>query len=160
MSRQYRLRLTAVLDLSPEAQQLVDRHNLAEATIRPIVEKLKPYPNLQLKALRQLIAWQEAEARGEGEGRQLVPSVRVLVDRLLLAQQAPAAGRGQVGGLDFNKLRQQVRGTLRYIEKLDPQARADLARAAESRSGAAVVDELRALRDQIDAVLGQLGVRG
>ena len=160
MSRQYRLRIISVLDLSPEAQQLVDRHNLAEATIRPIIEKLKPYPDLQLKALHQVIAWQEAEARGEGEGRPIVPSVRVLVDRLLLSQQAPAGGRGKVEGLDFNKLRQQVRGTLRTIEKLDPQARADLARAAESQTGAAIVSDLQALRDHIDAVLAALGGKG
>ena len=160
MSRQYRLRIISVLDLSPEAQQLVDRHNLAEATIRPIIERLKPYPDLQSKALHQVIAWQEAEARGEGEGRQIVPSVRVLVDRLLLGQQAPAGGRGKVEGLDFNKLRQQVRGTLRTIEKLDPQARADLARAAESQTGAAIVNDLQALRDQIDAVLAALGGKG
>ena len=160
MSRQYRLRIISVLDLSDEAQQLVDRHNLAEATIRPVIEKLKPYPDLQLKALHQIVAWQEAEARGEGEGRQIVPSVRVLVDRLLLSKQAPAETRGKVEGLDFNKLRQQVRGTLRTIEKLDPQARADLARAAESRSGAAIVSDLQALRDQIDAVLAALGGKG
>jgi ParB-like chromosome segregation protein Spo0J len=158
MSRQYRLRIISVLDLSAEAQQLVDRHDLAEATIRPIIEKLKPHPELQIKALHQVIAWQEAEARGEGEGRQIVPSVRALVDRLLLGKQAPAAGRGPVEGLDFNKLRQQVRGALRAIEKLDPKARQDLARAADSQTGAAIVNDLHALRDQIDAVLEQLGI--
>lgn len=160
MSRQYRLRVISVLDLSDEAQRLVDRHNLAEATIRPIIEKLKPYPDLQLKALHQVIAWQEAEARGEGEGRSIVPSVRVLVERLLLSLQATAQGRGQVAGLDFNKLRQQVRSTLRAIEKLDPQARADLARAADGQTGAAIVTDLQALRDQIDAVLAALGGKG
>ena len=115
MSRQYRLRIISVLDLSNEAQELVDHHSLAEATIRPIIEKLKPHPDLQLKALQQVIAWQEAEARGEGDGRQLVPSVRVLVDRLLMSKQTPVAGRSGVQGLDFNKLHHQVRGTLRYI---------------------------------------------
>ncbi len=160
MSRQYRLRVISVLDLSDEAQRLVDRHNLAEATIRPIIEKLKPYPDLQLKALHQVIAWQEAEARGEGEGRSIVPSVRVLVERLLLSLQATAQGRGQVAGLDFNKLRQQVRGTLRYIEKLDPKAREDLARSADSQTGAGIVKDLQALRDEIDAVLAALGGKG
>ena len=115
MSRQYRLRIISVLDLSNEAQELVDHHSLAEATIRPIIEKLKPHPDLQIKVLQQVIAWQEAEARGEGDGRQLVPSVRVLVDRLLMSKQTPVAGRSGVQGLDFNKLHHQVRGTLRYI---------------------------------------------
>lgn len=160
MSRQYRLRIISVLGLSNEARGLVDRHNLAEATIRPIIEKLKPHPDLQLRALQQVIAWQEAEARGEGEGRQIVPSVRALVDRLLLAKQAPAAGRGKVEGLDFNKFRQQVRGTLRYIEKLDPKAREDLARTAGSPGGAGIVGDLQALRDEIDQVLETLGGKG
>lgn len=160
MSRQYRLRITSVLDLSDEAQGVVDRHNLAEATIRPIIEKLKPYPDLQLKALHQVIAWQEGEARGEGAGRQIVPSVRALVDRLLLSKQLPAGSSGRVEGLDFNKLRQQVRGTLRTIEKLDPEAREDLARAAESRTGAAIVNDLQALRDEIDQMLVLLGAKG
>jgi hypothetical protein len=160
VSRQYRLRIISVLDLSEKAQQLIDRHNLAEATIRPIIEKLKPYPDLQLKALHQIVAWQEAEARGEGEGRQIVPSVRVLVDRLLLSQQAPGVSRGKVEGLDFNKFRQQVRGTLRVIEKLDARARQDLVRAAESKTGADLVNDLQTLRDNIDQVLAGLGNKG
>jgi hypothetical protein len=157
ISRQYRLRIVSVLDLSEEAQRLIDRHNLAEATIRPIVEKLKPYPDLQLKALNQVVVWQEAEARGEGDGRQIVPSVRALVDRLLLSQQAAAAGRSKVEGLDFNKFRQQVRGTLRVIEKMDARARQDLIRAAESKTGEAIVGDLQALRDSIDRVLAAVG---
>ena len=87
MSRQYRLRIVSVLDLSEDAQQLIDNYNLAEATIRPIVEKLKKYPDLQVQALRQLIAWQAAEESGEGEGRRIVPSVRSLVNKLLAAKR-------------------------------------------------------------------------
>ena len=158
ISRQYRLRIVSVLELSAEAQALVDRHDLAEATIRPVVEKLKPWPELQMRALRQIVAWQEAEARGEGQGRPLVPSARALVERLLMGKQAPPEGGAAAAGLDFDRFRRQVRGTLRYMEKLDPQARADLARAADSPGGAGVVEALRALRAQIDAVLGELGI--
>jgi hypothetical protein len=160
MSRQYRLRVVSVLDLSDEAQDLIDCYNLAEATIRPIIEKLKPHPDLQLKALQQVIAWQEAEARGEGEGRQLVPSVRVLVDRLLLGKQTPAAGRGMVKGVDFNKLQQQVRSTLRYIEKMDPKARQELARLVEGQASATIVQDLQALREEIDQMLAILDEEG
>ena len=160
MSRQYRLHIISVLDLSNEAQELVDHHSLAEATIRPIIEKLKPHPDLQIKVLQQVIAWQEAEARGEGDGRQLVPSVRVLVDRLLMSKQTPVAGRSGVQGLDFNKLHHQVRGTLRYIEKLDPKARQDLARLVEGQTNATIVQDLQALRDEIDQVLVMLGEKG
>ena len=160
ISRQYRLRIVSVLELTEEAQQMVDRHNLAEATIRPVVEKLKPYPDLQLKALQQIVAWQESEVRGEGEGRQIVPSVRTLVDRMVTTKQAVAAGQTKPSGPDFNKLLQQVRGTLRVIEKLDPKARADLARVAESKTGAAIVTDLQALRDEIDQMLAMLAEQG
>lgn len=160
ISRQYRLRIVSVLDLADEAQQVVDRHNLAEATIRPIVEKLKPYPDLQLKALQQIVAWQEAEARGEGEGRQIVPSVRTLVDRMMTNKQAATIEQSKPDGPDFDRLLKQVRGTLRVIEKLDPKARADLARAAESKTGAAIVTDLQALRDEIDQMLAMLAEQG
>jgi hypothetical protein len=156
ISRQYRLRIVSVLDLSEEAQRLIDRHNLAEATIRPIVEKLKLYPDLQLKALNQVIVWQEAEARGEGDGRQIVPSVRALVERLLMSQQARKVGRRRSEGLDFNKFGQQVRGTLRAMEKIDSKARQDLVRAADSKTGTAIVNDLQALRDNIDKVLAAI----
>lgn len=160
ISRQYRLRIVSVLELTEEAQQLVDRYNLAEATIRPVVEKLKPYPDLQLKALQQIVAWQEAEARGEGDGRQIVPSVRTLVDRMVTTKQAVAAGQSKPAGSDLNKLLQQVRGTLRVIEKFDLKARVDLARAAESKTGAAIVTDLQALRDEIDQMLAMLAEQG
>jgi hypothetical protein len=159
MTRQYRLRIISVLDLTDEAQQLIDRYNLAEATIRPVVERLKPHPDLQIKALQQIIAWQEAEVRGEGEGRQIVPSVRAMVDRMVTSKQAVATQRKPTAP-DFNKLLQQVRGTLRVIEKLDPKARVELARAAESKTGAAIVTDLQALRDEIDQVLTMLAEQG
>jgi hypothetical protein len=153
ISRQYRLRIISVLKLTDEAQQLIDRHNLAEATIRPVVEKLKSHPDLQLEVLKQIIAWQEAEARDEGDGRQIVLATRELVDQIVPEHNKPE-------GLDFNKLRQQVRSTLRVIEKLDPEARADLARAAESKTGAAIVTDLQALRDEIDQMLAMLAEQG
>lgn len=156
MSRQYRARIVAVLDLSEEAQQLIDQYSLAEATIRPIVEKLKKYPDLQVQALRQLIKWQEAEAQGEGDGRRIVPSVRALVDRLLAAREAPATAPARPQGLDFGKFRQKVRGTLRYMQKLDDAAKNDFARILDNESGADIVDELQALRDQIDEMLAAL----
>jgi ParB/RepB/Spo0J family partition protein len=153
MSRQYRARIVAVLDLSEEAQQLIDNHNLAEATIRPIVEKLKKYPDLQVQALKQLIKWQAAEAEGTDDGRRIVPSVRDLVDRLLTAREAPATEPARSQGLDFDKFRQKVRGTLRYMQKLDATMLTELTRIMENESGGKIVDELQALRDQIDEML-------
>lgn len=156
MSRQYRARIVGVLELSEESQQLVDQYNLAEATIRPIVEKLKKYPDLQVQALRQLVKWQEAETRGEGEGRRIVPSVRALVDKLLAAREAPATARAQPQTLDFGKFRQRVRGTLRYMQKLDDAALTDFTRIVQNDADAGIVEELQALRDQINEMLATL----
>ncbi|MCP5094322.1 MAG: ParB N-terminal domain-containing protein [Chloroflexi bacterium] len=156
MSRQYRARIVAILDLNEDAQRLIDQHNLAEATIRPIVEKLKKYPDLQLQALRELISWQEADLRDEGHGRRIVPSVRILVEKLLTAREAPPTRHPRPPGLDFGKFRQKVSGTLRYIQKLDESARTDFSRIFENDAGADVVDELQALRDQIDWILASI----
>ncbi len=156
MSRQYRARIVAVLDLSAEAQQLIDHHNLAEATIRPIVEKLKKYPDLQVQALRQLVTWQEVE----GSGRRIVPSVRILADRMLAAREAPVSGRQQQKGLDFSKFRQKVRGTLRYMQNMDEAALTDFTRILENEAGADIVGELQALRNHIDEMLEALAEEG
>ena len=159
ISRQYRLRIISVLKLSEEAQQLVNQHNLAEATIRPIVEKLQPYPDLQLAALQQLINWQKEEAGGEGEGRRIVPSVRALVDKLLSSREAKTIPP-QVQSLDFGKFRQKVRGALHYMQKLDETAMTEFARILDNEAGADIVDELEALRDQIDEMLMALSDEG
>jgi ParB-like chromosome segregation protein Spo0J len=156
MSRQYRARIVGVLDLSEEAQQLVDRYNLAEATIRPIVEKLKPYPDLQLQALHQLVTWQEAEAKGEGGGRRIVPSVGAMVERMVAKRAIPEVAQAQQLALDFGKLRQRIRGALHYIEKMDEQAMVELSHIVENRASTDIVDELQALRDQIDGMLTAL----
>ena len=157
ISRQYRARIVAVLNLSEEAQQLIDQYSLAEATIRPIVEKLKKYPDLQVQALRQLIAWQEAEERDEGGGRRIVPSVKALVDRLLMEREKPKTTvRSSPQGLNFGKFRQKVKGTLRYMQQLDDAAKSDFTRILDNEAGADILDDLQALRDQIDEMLATL----
>jgi ParB-like chromosome segregation protein Spo0J len=156
LSRQYRARIVAVLDLSEEAQELVDRYNLSERTIRPVVEKLKKSPDLQVQALRQLIAWQETEAKGEGGGRRIVPSVQALVDKLLAAKEATVGRRAPAQGLDFGKFRQRVRGTLRYMQNLDEAAMTEFTRILDNEAGAEIVEELQALRNQIDEMLTAL----
>jgi hypothetical protein len=160
MSRQYRARIVAVLDLNEEAQQLIDRHNLSERTIRPIVEKLKKHPDLQVQALRQLVKWQEDEVKGLGDGRRIVTSVQALVDKLLAARMAPVAIRPQPQGLDFAKFRQRVRGTLRYMQQMDEKELTELSRILVNKTEVGIVDELQALRNQIDEMLAALAKKG
>ena len=155
ISRQYRARIIAVLELSDEAQALIDRHNLAEATIRPVVEKLRPYPDLQVQALQQLIAWQAAEEADDGPGRQIVPSMRALVARMLgqVTHQAGAAPT-PTGQQTASQLRQKVRGTVRFMSRLSPADLDGLAQSiAQDTQRAEILADLEALRRQIDQVL-------
>ena len=121
------------------------------------VEKLKKHPDLQVQALRQLIAWQVAEESGKGEGRRIVPSVRSLVNKLLAARETPMTGRPPMPGLDFGKFRQRVRGTLSYMQNLDDKAKAEFTQiVAVNEANTEIVEELQALRNQIDALLASL----
>jgi hypothetical protein len=59
-------------------------------------------------------------------------------------------------GLDWGKFQQKVRGTLRYMQQLDDEAMTDFTRILDNEAGADIVDELQALRDQIDEMLAVL----
>jgi hypothetical protein len=58
--------------------------------------------------------------------------------------------------LDFGKFRQRIKGTLRYMEKMDDKAVSELTRIVENKANRDIVDELKALRDQIDEMLSAL----
>ena len=55
ISRRYRQYVTAVLNLTPEAQAIIRANGLTERAIRPISQKLKQHPVLQVKALEQIV---------------------------------------------------------------------------------------------------------
>jgi hypothetical protein len=156
ISKRYRIFVTSVLKLSPEAQELVEAHNLAEMTIRPIVQKLKEKPELQLKALNQLIAWQaENEAEG-GPGRAIVASVRELVDKLLAAEAGEAAAAKitrSVSSAPVVRFHSKVRQTLDFLGRLKPNDREGLTEALGRDEFAEVMIDLRILRQQIDTIL-------
>ncbi len=91
ISKRYRIFVTSVLNLTPEAQQLVTRHNLSERLIRPIAQKLKDQPALQIEALQQLVDWRAAE-RGEVE-QPVADLAQELVERLVNRTFRPGKGR-------------------------------------------------------------------
>lgn len=158
MSRQYRARIINVLKLSEAAQQLIHEHDLAEATIRPVVDKLRENPELQLTALRQLLAWQQEEAAGDG-GRRIVPSLKVFVDGLL--QQADTSDKQPVktvptAVLAVGRLRQKIRGTTRFMSKMTLRELDALAEAIDQDTDRdQIVEELTVLRQHIDTVLSK-----
>ncbi len=78
VSNRYRQYVISVLKLTPDALRLIQQHGLSESTIRPITQKLHKHADLQMQALRQLIAWQESEDK-----HSLVREVKSLVDELV-----------------------------------------------------------------------------
>jgi hypothetical protein len=156
ISKRYRIFVTSVLKLSPEAQELVDAHNLAEMTIRPIVQKLKEKPELQLKALNQLVAWQAENEAEDGPGRAIVASVRELVDKLLAAEAgAPAEAKitRSVSSAPVVRFHNKVRQTLDFLGRLKPNDREGLTEALGRDEFAEVMIDLRHLCLQIDTIL-------
>ncbi|MCB0036239.1 MAG: ParB N-terminal domain-containing protein, partial [Anaerolineales bacterium] len=162
ISRQYRSRIMKVLDLNQEAQQLVDSYGLTERAIRPIAQKLVEYPELQIKALHQLIAWQEEDESGNSSGRRITASTNQYVEQLLQEMQSPqptdkakrkpAVARSEVQKV--NEFRSKIRHTLGFVDKLDRQTLQDLGETIQNKADYAdVVADLRALRQKIDEIL-------
>lgn len=162
ISKRYRIFVTSVLNLSEAAQALVAGHNLAEMTIRPITQKLKNKPDLQVKALEQLIEWQNSEEE-ESPGQPIVTSIKEFVDKLLIDELIQSEGQTteatptkrvrSVSSAPVIRFRDKVRETLDFLNRLKKTDRVELARALQRGDYADVMIDLRILREQIDAIL-------
>ncbi len=158
ISRSYRIRTMKVLALSTEAQAIIAEHNLTERAIRPIAEKLTDYPNLQLEALQQLVAWRT----DDGDQQQTLIATERLVERLLRSA-APDTGTASATTApptpqrQAQTLRQKVRQTLRFVRKLETLADADKqalqTMLAQDEAFADVRGDLKALRQALDRLL-------
>jgi hypothetical protein len=154
ISRRYRLFVVSVLNLSEAAQELVASHNLAEMTIRPIVQKLRDKPDLQLEALRQVIIWQKENEANQGPEQGIVAAVKELVERLLAPEGQPRVTRS-VSSTPVVRFRSKVRQTLDFLNRLRPEDRAGLPQVLSREEFADVMIDLRNLRQQIDKLLTQ-----
>lgn len=153
ISKRYRIFVTSVLNLCDEAQQLVVDYNLTERAIRPIVQKLKEHPALQVEALAQVVTWQGENESDDGPGRPMVASVQQLVDELLARESSQSAAPTTLeepapqAAVLSRQLHGKVRSTLRLLSRLEA---ADLAAVTMDD---AVVQDLYTLREHIDALL-------
>lgn len=151
ISKQHRIRLTSVLALSDEAQQLMSHYNLAERAVRPIVQKLRDHPTLQLVALRQLIAWQHDE---KGPGEAMSKAIGNLVEQLLTQGKADTSNTpSDTTTQTVSKLQKRLKGATRFLDRLEEN---DLRRAKtelteDERNE--VVSDLYRLRQKVDEVL-------
>ncbi|HSH02318.1 MAG TPA: ParB N-terminal domain-containing protein [Anaerolineae bacterium] len=124
MSRAYRHRIMKVLSLTPEAQEIVTQYQLTERAIRPITEKLNKEPALQKQALQKLVAWQQAEERGEELPLSIPQLTKQLVTQLLnqgkgQKQVSATATRKEGFALEPQMLTKKLQTTTRYLQKLD-----------------------------------------
>jgi hypothetical protein len=158
ISKRYRIFVTSVLNLCEAAQVIVAEHNLAEMTIRPIVQKLKGRPDLQVKALNQLVAWKEENEADDGQNRAIVASVRNLVEELLAdevtAKESPETKASRaVSSEPVIRFRDKVRQTLDFLDRLKKRDRSNFNEALARSEYADVRLDLRNLRQQIDEIL-------
>ncbi len=134
ISKRYRIYLSSVLTLSEEAQEVVMEHGLAEITIRPIVQKLRDEPRLQLAALRQLIAWQQENESEDGPNRAITRSVQALVEQMLAQKRSAeradlgAAARAVDSAAQARQLHRRLRRVLRYLYDMPDEERVLLER--------------------------------
>lgn len=160
ISKRYRIYLTSVLNLCDEAQELVMEHGLAEITIRPIAQKLRDDPELQVAALRQLVTWQQENEAEDGPNRAITRSVKALVDEMLAQKAAAAradvreAARAVDHAAQARQFRRRLRRVLRFLYDLPDDEHVLLARDLaldDALSGTA--DEIHDLRRKLDELL-------
>jgi hypothetical protein len=156
ISKRYRIFVTSVLNLCAEAQEIVKAHSLAEMTIRPIVQKLKDKPDLQVKALNQLVAWQIENASEDGPNRAIVASVKAFVEQLLAEEtvkDSEAKITRSVSSAPVVRFHSKVRQTLDFLGRLKTNDKKGLIEALGHDEFTDIMIDLRSLRRQIDALI-------
>jgi hypothetical protein len=164
ISKRYRIFIMSVLNLTGEAQAIVAANDLAEMTIRPITQKLRDYPELQVQALRQVAAWQEADQTDDGPGRRVVASTQALVEQLLAQEAGRGPGSSDDATIAVNvqqavqadKLRRKTKSVLRFFSNMEEQEQAALKQELSADNNAALIKELVELRDRLDAILSDV----
>ena len=155
ISKRYRIYITSVLDLCDEAQAIIAAQNLAEKTVRPIVQKLKDHPGLQVEALQQLVAWQRENEVEEGVDRAINnKSVGDLVTRLLARENRTARRPRIQVAPHTQKFQSNVRRTLHFLNKLKTDDLVLVARdLALDHTFQETVQELQDLKVHLEQVL-------
>lgn len=155
ISKRYRQYITAILNLDPRAQAIIRRHRLSERTIRPISQRLGKQPELQLEALNQIVAWQEA---GPPEEQAVTKAVDSLVESMLAKEERRKA-KPEVAILSRQerqvaKLQNKIGATLGFLEQLGEDGRAQLAEELRAKEGyEETLDELQRLQVAIGEIL-------
>ncbi|MEM7799179.1 MAG: ParB N-terminal domain-containing protein [Chloroflexota bacterium] len=147
IKKRHRIRFTNVLQLSGEALTLLQTHRFAEYAIRPIVEKLRADPALQIDALNHLIQIQN--------GADVAP-LKTYIDQLLVSREAverpsrPVSTRKSNTGMTLRRWEKSVRSTINFLDEPLPLDELDQKTQNEMRS------DLMVLRERIEETLREL----
>lgn len=168
ISDRYRRYVLSVLSLSEDAQAIIRANGLTERAIRPVSQKLKKYPELQVKALHKVVAWQQEGADSGEPGQPISAAVDSLADSLLLREQRKqmrASGELVTEPPGPEQLHSRVKSTLKAFEQLGEPEMLGLAEAlANSDAGSTMVTDLQALErklyDLLQAVEQQRAASG
>lgn len=160
ISKRHRIYLSGVLELTDEALQMVGESNLRERTIRPIVQRLRDWPTLQVDAITQLLAWQQDD---EDPGETITQAVERLVDNLLTRQANVATTSFTVPSPNhsphLHRLQQQVQKSQHYLSRFTSSQLAKMAEAPVNERQS-VLDDLEAMRQQVDTLIKTLRSTG
>jgi ParB/RepB/Spo0J family partition protein len=150
ISRSYRSRILKVFKLSEEAQNFIAEHGLLEKTVRPVTENLVDRPELQMQALRQIVAWQSTDEVTGGHA-QIATYVKGLLQPKSRRPQQAKAGVSAVGWV--GSLEKRVQNTLKLFDELEDETVFNASRlmVAERKD---MQIQLERLRKKIDEVLG------
>jgi len=160
VSERYRQYVTAVLNLDPQAQEIIRRHRLPERTIRPISQRLGKQPELQIEALNRIVAWQEENA-DEEQGQAVTKAVAALVENMLAREERRAA-RTTVAPVSKVErqvavLQSKVETTLQFLDQLGKKGQAQLAQELRTKETyAETIREVRQLQERLKELLSAL----
>jgi hypothetical protein len=147
IGRRQRRRIVRVLELTEEAQAIVNGYRLSERSVRPIAMKLAEYPLLQVEALNQVVAW---IAAGEDYGEK---QVSTLVESLLPRKTADPKPKKDITKYEFDprEFRLMVRNALKvasYLDRVGVEEAVDLVRTDKG-----IASALERLQQRIDEIL-------
>jgi hypothetical protein len=147
IGRRQRRRIVRVLEMTEEAQAIINGYRLSERSVRPIAMKLADYPTLQIEALNRVVAW---IAAGEDYGERQVTK---LVDSLLPRKKAPGKVEPvkPLYAFEPREFRILVRGSLKVVSYLDGVGVEEAAELVAAEKNLA--DSLYRLRRTIDQLL-------
>lgn len=167
VSRRYRQYVTAVLALSDEAQAIIREHRLPERTVRPITQRLKAQPDMQVAVLNRLVELREQGDR-DAEAGEHAPSTashliaKQMVDRIIASAEREATRKAkptvQIETPEAERqavrLAQSIKGAVKMLSEMDPENLELLAfELASKEAHDGTVEQLKALQSRLGELL-------